>query len=275
MTPERNGSSSATRSANGSSLLVRTISDNGRGGCHEEGQVEAQKHKDDGTIKHLRVMNVGDLCGEVGPLAGGQRTADVVALEDSQLLVLSWGRIDRLTRRFPILAFRLFRNLTRIIGAHEGLTDQKGMDAVPAHPRNVIAGMNAAFCNQDPFVGNSVQQFERGVQADLEAAQVPVVDADHAAVGERALELVDARRLIAGIHEHGVALRASQVARDRQPGRSQPENEIPALPGPLRGGFFLRGTHRILRLARPINTRMTVIIQKRTMTFGSAQPLSS
>jgi predicted RND superfamily exporter protein len=82
-----------------------------------EGQVEAQKHKDDGTIKHLRVMNVGDLCGEVGPLAGGQRTADVVALEDSQLLVLSWGRLDRLTRRFPILAFRLFRNLTRIIGA--------------------------------------------------------------------------------------------------------------------------------------------------------------
>ena len=45
------------------------------------------------------------------------KSADVVALEDSQLLVLSWGRIDRLTRRFPILAFRLFRNLTRIIGA--------------------------------------------------------------------------------------------------------------------------------------------------------------
>ncbi len=82
-----------------------------------EGRVEAQKRREDGAVKHLRVMNVGDLCGEVGPLAGGQRTADVVALQDSQLLVLSWGRIDRLTRRFPILAFRLFRNLTRIIGA--------------------------------------------------------------------------------------------------------------------------------------------------------------
>jgi hypothetical protein len=32
------------------------------------------------------------------------------------LLVLSWGRIERLTRRFPLLAFRLFRNLTAIIG---------------------------------------------------------------------------------------------------------------------------------------------------------------
>jgi CRP-like cAMP-binding protein len=53
----------------------------------------------------------------VGPLSGGKRTADVVALEQTQVLVLSWSRIDRLTRRFPILAFRLFRNLTRIIGA--------------------------------------------------------------------------------------------------------------------------------------------------------------
>jgi len=82
-----------------------------------EGSVEAQKHTDDGAVKHLRVMKVGDLCGEVGPLAGGLRTADVIALQDTQLLVLSWGRIDRLTRRFPLLAFRLFRNLTRIIGA--------------------------------------------------------------------------------------------------------------------------------------------------------------
>jgi hypothetical protein len=34
-----------------------------------------------------------------------------------QVLVLSWSRINRLTKRFPILAFRLFRNLTEIIGA--------------------------------------------------------------------------------------------------------------------------------------------------------------
>jgi hypothetical protein len=81
-----------------------------------EGSVAAQKQDDDET-RRLRVMQVGDLFGEVGPLSGGKRTADVVALEQTQVLVLSWSRIDRLTRRFPILAFRLFRNLTRIIGA--------------------------------------------------------------------------------------------------------------------------------------------------------------
>ncbi len=96
-----------------------------------EGSVEAQKRKDDGAIKHLRVMNVGDLCGEVGPLAGGLRTADVIALEESQLLVLSWGRIDRLTRRFPLLAFRLFRNLTRIIGARLRQTSEYKVENRP------------------------------------------------------------------------------------------------------------------------------------------------
>jgi hypothetical protein len=82
-----------------------------------EGRVEAQKRTDGEPLRHLRVMQVGDLFGEVGPLSGGQRTADVVALEETRVLVLSWERIDRLTRRFPLLAFRLFRNLTRIIGA--------------------------------------------------------------------------------------------------------------------------------------------------------------
>ncbi|MCP5300874.1 MAG: MMPL family transporter [Chromatiaceae bacterium] len=82
-----------------------------------EGRVEACRRCRDGGVKHLRVMEVGELFGEVGPLSGGRRTADVVALGDTQVLVLSWERIDRLTRLYPMLAFRLFRNLTRIIGA--------------------------------------------------------------------------------------------------------------------------------------------------------------
>ncbi len=80
-----------------------------------EGCVEAQQQRDD-EVRHLREMCVGELFGEVGPLSGTQRTADVVATSATQILVLSWGRIDRLTRRFPILAFKLFRNLTWIIG---------------------------------------------------------------------------------------------------------------------------------------------------------------
>ena len=100
-----------------------------------EGSLEAQKHNDDGSVRHLRVMNVGDLCGEVGPLSGGVRTADVVALADTQLLVLSWERIDKLTRLFPLLAFRLFRNLTQIIGARLRQTSEYAVDVPPNDDR--------------------------------------------------------------------------------------------------------------------------------------------
>ena len=81
-----------------------------------EGQVQAQKHDLDGGIRYLRKMEVGDPFGEIGPLAGGRRVADVVALTDTQVLVLGWRHIEQLTRRHPLLAFRLFRNFTRIIG---------------------------------------------------------------------------------------------------------------------------------------------------------------
>ncbi len=80
-----------------------------------EGDVEARQRREEGSTR-LRQMGIGELFGEVGPLSGSLRTADVVAVADTRVLVLSWERIERLTRRFPILAFRLFRNFTRIIG---------------------------------------------------------------------------------------------------------------------------------------------------------------
>ncbi len=81
-----------------------------------DGVVEARKRQPDGSVEPRRRIDVGELFGEVAPLSGGVRTADVVAIEDCKALVLSWRRIERLTHLHPVLAFRLFRNLTRIIG---------------------------------------------------------------------------------------------------------------------------------------------------------------
>jgi hypothetical protein len=101
-----------------------------------EGSVEACKTHNDGRIDRLRTMGAGELFGEVAPLSGCRRTADVFAIEDTSALVLSWKRIDRLTHLYPVLAFRLFRNLTRIIGGR--LTETReytiGEDAAAAMP---------------------------------------------------------------------------------------------------------------------------------------------
>ncbi len=56
----------------------------------------------------------GDVVGEAG-LFFEKRTADVDTLEDSRLLCLSQDNLDRLSRRYPYIATKVFRNLNRIL----------------------------------------------------------------------------------------------------------------------------------------------------------------
>ena len=49
--------------------------------------------------------------------------ADFISLV-KQVLVLSWEHIDRLSRLFPIIAFRLFRNFTGILSSRLAQTDE-------------------------------------------------------------------------------------------------------------------------------------------------------
>jgi predicted RND superfamily exporter protein len=56
----------------------------------------------------------GDVVGEAG-LFYETRTADVDTLEDSRLLCLSQENLDRLSRRYPFIATKVFRNLNRIL----------------------------------------------------------------------------------------------------------------------------------------------------------------
>ncbi len=67
---------------------------------------------------------------------------------------------------------------------------------------------------------------------------------------------------------------AMQVARGREPGAAEAEHQCPGARLERRDVVRLR-VHRSFSVASPISTRITVMIQKRTITFGSAQPLSS
>jgi hypothetical protein len=70
------------------------------------------------------------------------------------------------------------RAIAGVNGAHAGLADEKGVDAVVAQQLHVAAAENAALGDDDAVGGEGRQEFEGGLQADLEAAQVAVVDAD-------------------------------------------------------------------------------------------------
>jgi CRP/FNR family transcriptional regulator/CRP/FNR family cyclic AMP-dependent transcriptional regulator len=70
----------------------------------------------DAGPRRVRMLEPGDLFGEVGFFDGLPRTADVVALEDAEALVLTQPAFQRLRLTHPRLALRFVLDLGRILG---------------------------------------------------------------------------------------------------------------------------------------------------------------
>jgi CRP-like cAMP-binding protein len=66
--------------------------------------------------QRARVLEAGDLFGEVGFFDGLPRSADVVALEEAEALVLTQAAFQRLRLTHPRLALRFVLDLGRILG---------------------------------------------------------------------------------------------------------------------------------------------------------------
>lgn len=69
-----------------------------------------------GHSQRVRVLGPGDLFGEVGFFDGLPRTADVVALEEAEALVLTQAAFQRLRLVHPRLAVRFVLDLGRVLG---------------------------------------------------------------------------------------------------------------------------------------------------------------
>jgi len=70
----------------------------------------------EGISKRVRLLQAGDLFGEVGFFDGKPRSADVVALEEAEALVLTQAAFQRLRLTHPRLALRFVLDLGRILG---------------------------------------------------------------------------------------------------------------------------------------------------------------
>jgi CRP-like cAMP-binding protein len=79
------------------------------------GSFEVLLPTDDGP-RRVRLLEPGDLFGEVGFFDGLPRTADVVALEEAEALVLTATAFQRLRLTHPRLALRFVLDLGRILG---------------------------------------------------------------------------------------------------------------------------------------------------------------
>jgi predicted RND superfamily exporter protein len=76
------------------------------------GRAEVHRGDDERVIRHI---GRGDVVGEMGLVRQRPRSADVVAAEDVEYLVLDGRFLQRLRRQYPRIASTVFLNLTRIL----------------------------------------------------------------------------------------------------------------------------------------------------------------
>lgn len=80
------------------------------------GKVRVTDLAPDGNRRTLAVLGPGQLFGEMIGLSNVRlRSADVCAEEATELLCLDFDALDRIRRRFPFTAAKLYRNLARIL----------------------------------------------------------------------------------------------------------------------------------------------------------------
>jgi CRP-like cAMP-binding protein len=81
-----------------------------------EGAADAQITPPNEKTINLRRMGTGDVFGEIALVSNVPRTADVVAHQDLKVLVMDWDSISQITKVYPRISARLFRNLSSILG---------------------------------------------------------------------------------------------------------------------------------------------------------------
>lgn len=76
----------------------------------------------EGRRVELGTLKPGDVLGEMALLEQGIRSANIIAAEDAELLRIDEASLERVRRRFPKIAAKLFMNLSRVLSSR--LRDQ-------------------------------------------------------------------------------------------------------------------------------------------------------
>ena len=88
-----------------------------------EGRLNTSIEGEHGQV-NVATHERGDVVGEAG-LFFAKRTANVDAAEDCRLLVLTQENLDRLSRRYPFISTKVFRNLNSILAGRLSATTHR------------------------------------------------------------------------------------------------------------------------------------------------------
>jgi CRP-like cAMP-binding protein len=90
-----------------------------------KGNVIIESTKSDGTPDSFKAASVGEVFGLAALMCGKPRVASATAVGDVEVLSLDWNRLQKISRFFPRSAYRLFRNLSVLMGGR--LSDQSAL----------------------------------------------------------------------------------------------------------------------------------------------------
>jgi hypothetical protein len=68
-----------------------------------------------GHFRVIRELKRGDVFGEMGLIRHHERTADVIAAEDVEVLVVNERFLDRMQRRYPRIGAKIFLNIAKVL----------------------------------------------------------------------------------------------------------------------------------------------------------------
>ena len=94
------------------------------------GRVRVFDPSPDGRERTLTVLGPGAIVGEIGLLTQEVRSASVVAETRSELLRLDLAALERIRKRSPYTAAKLFRNIARMLGERLREATQPGVEGV-------------------------------------------------------------------------------------------------------------------------------------------------
>lgn len=84
----------------------------------------------DGTSKLLRTMGRGDVIGEMALIRQNQRTADVIAVDDAEAIVVDERFLHRMQKRYPRIGARIFLNIAKIVSDRLDDASRRGLAEV-------------------------------------------------------------------------------------------------------------------------------------------------
>lgn len=94
------------------------------------GQVEVRKRVSEGKYKKLVLLNACDLIGEIGFLGVHNRTASVVALEETEGLEFSRDDFLTLIEHYPVIGMKAYRGMAEELALRLSRSSEDLMDTL-------------------------------------------------------------------------------------------------------------------------------------------------